>query len=526
MRCARSWGWGVVLAGVLAGCGLDVDPGRALPAGEPLPLLAYHRDALARADDLLTAGPLLGARPLTASEAAAARDRFLAALEADRWLQPGERARLAATSRLDAWRSAMAGGDVRILEAVGGLVRARQRADGHAALTADRLVQALIGARAAGFDAHTALVPPPVAAAYVESAVGVATGLGLALEAADGGLVVARLLPEGPAERAGVLAVGDRLREARVDGGPWVALVDVPDALALFRQATRVTLRVSRGGRRFSTRLDPAAYAVADERLSMTRPTVPTAHGPVAALRLQAGFFYERGAGTEGLAGDVADALRDAHPRPDLVILDLRDARGGALPDAAALAALFTPSGPLGSVRGADGAHRSLARPAGESAWTGPLQIWVGPRTASAAEWAAQAIRDRAPQAVVLGWPTYGKGTLQRRMALDLEAARTGKPDRLGELWVTVGELYGPAGRSLQRRGVALDGAWPGAVDEPWGERALARAWPTGPDAPGATTAPRPEAMGDLSLHPAWPDSDQLPALLEAAGRAWRPPAR
>lgn len=566
---ARKLAKGALAAALLTVLGSCTQPGSA-PAWEGSAAMeqdlghyqpqAYHQDALVRAHDVLTQGAALETRALDEAMIQSIRDAFLANLGKGRWLHGEDLATLTEKQRLEQWKRALEGVDLTIVQQTGALVRQRQKAwqakhgpdaagpgvgmslpnakawqqafgtwvpeAGGAPLRLldmDHTIQLLLASWAEQFDAHTALVPPSVSQVYVENATGIAEGLGLELTLKEGALEVTGVLADGPAEKSRLIRPGDVVLAARMANGSWTPLREVLEALAFFRQDTNwFEVRVRREGRVEIVRLTPAAYPNNADQLRVTSETLQTTQGPVQALRLEVRFFYEGNGQGFSLVEEARQALLQAKPQaPALVILDMRQARGGAIREAVAFTGLFASQAPVGTIRTGTTSFQAMTTPAQAAAWTGPVQVWVGPLTASSAEVAAQAIGDSAAQSEILGWPTYGKGTLQRRVEMDMEAARRQKPSRLGELWVTVGELYGPSGRSLQQRGVALDWTLPNPVSEPWGERALKRAMAPGADLTGAKAARSPVAVGPADLQPALPDHQAMPALRQAAAVVW-----
>lgn len=522
----------------------------------------YHLDAMIRAHDALTEGVALSPKPLDEAMVKAVRDDFLSSMGKGRWLHGDDLAVLTDANRLDQWRQALEGKDLSIVQQTGALVRQRQKvwqsthgteAAGpsvglplpHAEhwqqafgswepeqgaaplelLDMDQTIQMLLASWAQQFDAHTALVPPEVAQAYVESAIAMAEGVGVGLSLHNGSLEVSELLLDGPAQRSGEVKVGDVLLAARKANGPWTTLKEVLPALAFFRQPTDwFELRLRRGEQTVTVRLTPSAYANLADKLRISHETLDTASGPVRALRLEVRFFYETKEQGASLVEDVKLALSQARSSsnpPELVILDMRLARGGAVPEAIGFVSLFAPSASMGTIRTGPDSSQSMTTANQPAAWDGPIQVWVGPLTASSAELAAQAIGDSAPRSEVMGWPTYGKGTLQRRVEMDMESARRQQNSRLGELWITIGELYGPTGRSLQRDGVSLDWALANPIGDTWGERAAERALPTGKPLNGAKAAPEARRVGSNDLYPALGDGQALPALRQAAAQVW-----
>ncbi|PZU42576.1 MAG: hypothetical protein DI568_18045, partial [Sphingomonas sp.] len=291
---------------------------------------AYQVDAIIRAHDLFTQGPVLHPRALDDREVEAIRDAFLAALGKGRWLNGEDLATLTTPERLEQWRQVLMGTDLTLLEETGALVRQRQQlwrqihgpnAAGPSVgmtlpqanhwkeafgtwqpetgaalvvLTMDQTVQTLLSVWAERFDAHTALVPPEVSQTYIEAATGIAEGVGLSLLAKDQHLVVQDLISGGPASLSGLVRTGDVLLAARADRGEWVPTSNVLDTLAFFRQpAATFELRLERNGQPLTVRLIPAPYANNADALRVFRETLPTSQGAVSALRLEIRFFYE-----------------------------------------------------------------------------------------------------------------------------------------------------------------------------------------------------------------------------------------
>lgn len=257
----------------------------------------------------------------------------------------------------------------------------------------------------------------------------------------------------------------------------------------------------------------------------------PEGDAPAAEIvRMRFTFLYETGQDGNGAGEDVAAALADLEanpeaPLPQAVVLDLRECRGGDVREAAQIAGLFVDGGTLFQLRGRGSNLTPISDEEPGQAWTETVQIWVGPQTGSSCEAMAQAIDDHNPRSTIIGWPTYGKGTIQRRFELDFDALRQNAPSRLGQVWVTSGEIYGPRGHSLQRTGVHLDVRLPGGVDEPWGERAQERSLMPRPPLDEALALAETVMAGlpENAMHPGMPEDKAL-VLWQRVGNAtlWR----
>ncbi len=155
----------------------------------------------------------------------------------------------------------------------------------------------------------------------------------------------------------------------------------------------------------------------------------------------------------------------------DGIIIDLRGNGGGSLIEATQLTGLFIKSGPVVQIRNANGEVDAEKDIDPSIAYDGPLAVLVDRYSASASEIFAGAIQDYG-RGVVLGEPTFGKGTVQTVAPLD----RDGK---LGQLKITIAQFFRVNGDSNQHRGVIPDILFPTALDsDAQGERGLDNALP------------------------------------------------
>lgn len=126
------------------------------------------------------------------------------------------------------------------------------------------------------------------------------------------------------------------------------------------------------------------------------------------------------------------------------LILDLRGNPGGSFPAAVQVAERFLPDGIVVTTQGQSGPfNRTYESTSGMTAIEVPLVVMVDQETASAAEVLAGALKENH-RAVLVGQPTYGKGTIQT--VLNLTDA--------GGIRITLARFFTPRGYPYNGVGV------------------------------------------------------------------------
>jgi carboxyl-terminal processing protease len=252
-------------------------------------------------------------------------------------------------------------------------------------------------------------------------------GLGMQIESQEGAIVIARVFPNTPSERGGLLA-GDRIMKVDTASVTGWKLEQVSGQL-LGTPGTEVEVTWQRAGvaQPMTGRFKRAVIRV---------PAVPFAvmlDGGVGYVPLQS--F------NESAAGDVERSLQDLKARgAKAFILDLRDNGGGSLEQALEISNLFfRPGQELASVR-----HRGKApevyRANRQSVIDSmPVVVMVNGASASASEIVAGSLQDH-DRALVVGTTSFGKGLVQTLFPLDGGWA----------MKLTTGKWYTPSGRSIQ----------------------------------------------------------------------------
>jgi carboxyl-terminal processing protease len=130
------------------------------------------------------------------------------------------------------------------------------------------------------------------------------------------------------------------------------------------------------------------------------------------------------------------------------LVLDLRNDPGGLLNAAVDIAGSFLDGGPVVSIRGRQKSEdRTFSAPGRGDILPGvPIVVLINGASASASEIVAGALQDRH-RAVVLGTPSFGKGSVQSVIPIEGH----------GALRLTTALYYTPAGRSIQGEGITPD---------------------------------------------------------------------
>ena len=160
----------------------------------------------------------------------------------------------------------------------------------------------------------------------------------------------------------------------------------------------------------------------------------------------------------------------------DGLLIDLRFNGGGSLQEAVELTGLFIDEGPVVQVRDTyDSVDVYIDENSGHY-YTGPLAVLTNRYSASASEIFSGAIQDYK-RGIILGENTFGKGTVQNLIDLDLYLRNSGV--ELGQLKMTLAKFYRVTGSSTQHIGVAPDIAFPSPYDdEAFGESNMSNALP------------------------------------------------
>jgi len=254
-------------------------------------------------------------------------------------------------------------------------------------------------------------------------------GLGISILKRAGWVTIVTPLPETPGEQAGLRA-GDQIIEVNGESTrTWT------DNMAVDKlrgpKGTVVDLKIARLGSD-----KPLEFRIVRDEIHIR--SVPTAYmidgnvGYVELISFSESSTRETRDAIMKLKGEGAKGI----------ILDMRANSGGLLEEGVSVSDLFLPAGqPVVDTRGRwqESTQRLVASNPDEFPGM-PIVVVVGPYSASATEIVAGALQDH-DRALVIGRPTYGKGSVQTVFRLANN----------NHLKLTTARWYTPSGRSIQR---------------------------------------------------------------------------
>lgn len=289
-------------------------------------------------------------------------------------------------------------------------------------------------------------------------------GIGAVLQMDDDYTVINSMVAGGPAAKSKAITVGDRIVGVGQPGKPIEDVIGwrLDDVVAKIKgpKGSKVRLEVLPAGKGTKTRtvtLTREKIRLEDRAVKMSVRNV--GKQKVGVLDIP-GFYV-------GLTDDVKVQLQKLQKQNvDSVVIDLRTNGGGALTEAVSLSGLFIPSGPVVQVRDNNGRVREDSDNDGVVYYKGPLVVLVDRFSASASEIFAAAMQDYG-RAVIVGEPTFGKGTVQQYRSLNRIYDQMLRPEwpALGSVSYTIQKFYRINGGSTQRKGVTPDLLMPTGVE-------------------------------------------------------------
>lgn len=366
-------------------------------------------------------------------------------------------------------------------------------------LNSEDVFQFFMNAFAQSIEPHTAYLSPRNSENFEISMSLSLEGIGALLGRENEYTTISRIVPGGPASKDGRLQAGDRITGVgQGEDGKMVDVIGwrVDDVVDMIRGPKQTVVRLE---------VLPAKESISGPTtvIDIIRDEVKLEEQAARSEVIEAPIVGENGEERMAKIGVIdlpvfyLDFNGRAQNRPDYrsstrdvrriigelqeqgvegIVMDLRNNGGGSLLEATTLTGLFIDHGPVVQVRHSNGRISVEEDIEPGMAWDGPLVVLVNRYSASASEIFAAAIQDYG-RGLVVGEPTFGKGTVQSLLDLD-DYAPSDSPG-MGQLKLTMAQFFRVKGGSTQNRGVEPDIRFP-SVGEPdeYGESALDHALP------------------------------------------------
>jgi len=329
----------------------------------------------------------------------------------------------------------------------------RVKSDYVEAVDDKKLITEAINGMLTGLDPHSAYLDQEAFRELQVGTQGEFGGLGIEVGMEDGFVKVVAPIDDTPAARAG-LKPNDliiKLDDTSVKG------MTLNEAVKRMRGKpnTQITLTIVRKGepKPIVVTLSRAVIKIQSVKSKLLEPGY--AYFRVTQFQEQTG---------ENLARSIERLFKENPGTMKGIVLDLRNDPGGLLNGAVAVSAAFLPAGSLvvyTDGRTEDSKMKLNARPEDylrgrmkedfnrrlpEDVKTVPMVVLVNGGSASASEIVAGALQDHK-RAVIMGQPTFGKGSVQTILPLGNNTA----------IKLTTARYYTPSGRSIQAKGIMPD---------------------------------------------------------------------
>lgn len=310
------------------------------------------------------------------------------------------------------------------------------------------------------YDPHTEYFAPKEKKKFDQAMSGQFEGIGARLMRTEmGQLKVTEVMKGSPSDKQGELKENDEIQKVGQASEKPVDIteMEMDEAIDLIKgkKGTEVRLTVKKPDG--TIKVIPIIRDVIDMDEALAKSALLNNRNKVGYIYLP-GFYTNFTGNPNGghyCAQDVRrelEKLKKAGAKS--VIIDLRDNGGGSLQEVVQMAGLFFSKGPVVQVKDKNGRIKVMEDYNPDVAWDGPVAVMVNHGSASASEILAAALQDYK-RAVIVGTPTFGKGTVQSFLDLDgylMPQFDTIKP--IGQVKVTQQKFYRVNGGSTQLKGV------------------------------------------------------------------------
>jgi len=283
-------------------------------------------------------------------------------------------------------------------------------------------------------DPYSAYMSPEIYKEMLTETSGEFGGLGIEITMEAGVVKVITPIDNTPATRAGIKA-GDyivRINNEQVQGKTLMQSVNLMRGPV----GTEIEITIRRKGLKKAK-----IFKIVREIIEIKSVISELKNNEVGYLRLRA--FNENS--SDQLKEEILKLEKNNKPLG--YIFDLRNNPGGLLSQAVRISDFFLNDGEIVSTKGRKNReNRKFFAKKGDKINGKPLIVLINQGSASAAEIVAGALQDQK-RAILLGEPSYGKGSVQSIIPLKNK----------GAIRLTISKYYLPSGKSISEVGVLPD---------------------------------------------------------------------
>ncbi len=301
-------------------------------------------------------------------------------------------------------------------------------------------------------------------------------GIGAVLQRQDEYVVIRTIVPGSPAQLSGKVKVGDRIVSVgQGDKEPMIDVVGwrIDDVVEKIRgdKGTKVRLDIIPGDQGVDAKhvmVTLVRDTIKLEDQAASKRIIDVDGKRIGVIELPAFYadfeaMQRRDPNPRSATTDVAKLLNELKAeKVDGIVVDLRENGGGSLDEAVDLTGLFIDRGPVVQVRQSGGYTQVRSDEDRGVLWSGPLAVLVNRSSASASEIFAAAIQDYG-RGLIIGEPTFGKGTVQGLLPLPPERGAEG--GKYGTAKITSQQFFRIDGGTTQNAAVTPDLQFPVTVD-------------------------------------------------------------
>ncbi|MBT7950566.1 MAG: carboxy terminal-processing peptidase [Gammaproteobacteria bacterium] len=359
-------------------------------------------------------------------------------------------------------------------------------------LDANDVFQTYINAYTTAIEPHTSYFSPRTSENFDISMRLSLEGIGAVLRGDTDYTQVQRIVPGGPADLSGQLHAEDKI--VGVGQNSDGEIVDVigwrlDDVVDLIRGAKDTEVRLEVLPKSSGLEGPNKVISIIRDKIKLEEQAakssiieIPESTGRIGVIDVPT-FYSDFAAQARGdknyksTSRDVRKILAELqNENIDGIIIDLRSNGGGSLTEALEFTGLFIETGPVVQTKDSRGRIEINNDPDPGITYAGPLAVLVDRNSASASEIFAGAIQDYR-RGIIIGEPTFGKGTVQQ--IVDLNRIARDSNNKHGRLKTTIAQFFRISGGSNQHKGVVPDIVFPTAeTAHDHGERSLDNALP------------------------------------------------